>query len=332
MGSTVLVTGVSRTLGADVAVALSAEPGVQRVVAVDAAAPASDLRDTEFMRADLRNPLLGRIVADGVDTVVHLGLSADERAGTDRASQKENNVIGSMQLLAACQAQPRLRRIVLGSTAAVYGCSAADPAHFPEDWPVSAPRSGYTKDVVEVEQLVRGVGHRRPDVSTCVVRFTHLLGPSVDSPLTTYLRAPVVPVPFGYEARLQLLHEDDATQAVVLAALGTVGGIVNVAADGVITLAQGLRLLGHLGVPVPMTSGRLLSVLTRRTGLGRLADDHPDFLRWGRALDTARMRADLGLAPRWSTRSAFADFATGAAASASGRHGPVPAAPRGRIR
>ena len=38
---------------------------------------------------------------------------------------KEMNVIGTMQLLAACQKAPSVRRVVLKSTTAVYGSSSA---------------------------------------------------------------------------------------------------------------------------------------------------------------------------------------------------------------
>ena len=45
---------------------------------------------------------------------------------------KELNVIGTMQLLAACQQAPDLRKLVLKSSAAVYGASNRDPAMFTE--------------------------------------------------------------------------------------------------------------------------------------------------------------------------------------------------------
>ena len=53
--------------------------------------------------------------------------------------------------------------------------------------------------------------------------MAHIVGAAVESNLTDFLRAPVLPVPFGYDARWQLLHPDDAIAALV-AVLGEAHG------------------------------------------------------------------------------------------------------------
>ena len=45
---------------------------------------------------------------------------------------KEHNIIGTMQLLAACQQAPGLRKLVVRSSTAAYGASFRDPAVFTE--------------------------------------------------------------------------------------------------------------------------------------------------------------------------------------------------------
>ena len=90
---------------------------------------------------------------------------------------KEINVIGTMQLLAACQKAPArapARREVdrRRSTAS----SPRDPAMFTEDMGAKAlPRTGWGKDSVEVEGYVRGFSRRRPDVDVvhAAVRQRH---------------------------------------------------------------------------------------------------------------------------------------------------------------
>src|SRR5437016_14569974 len=103
----VLVTGVSRFLGGHLAARLAANPAVERVLGVDTAPPGRDLLRrmgrTEFVRADIRNPLIAKVIAGArVDTVVHTSLNSHSGSGS-RATMKEMNVIGTMQLLAACQ-------------------------------------------------------------------------------------------------------------------------------------------------------------------------------------------------------------------------------------
>ena len=184
----VLVTGVSRHLGGLLAARLVADPTIERVIGVDTVPPprelAGTLGRTEFVRADIRNPLIAKVIAAAeVDTVVHLNITATPRGAGGRASMKEMNVIGTMQLLAACQKSASVRRLVVKSTTAVYGSSSRDPALFTEETePKALPRSGYAKDAVEVEGYVRGFARRRPDVTVGVLRFTNFIGPADRQP------------------------------------------------------------------------------------------------------------------------------------------------------
>src|SRR6476469_6304192 len=175
----VLVTGVSRYLGGRLAAMLSADPSVERVIGVDVVPPTGDLGRTEFVRADIRNPIISKVIASaGGDTVVHMSVLAQPSSAGGRTVIKEVNVIGTMQLLAACQKARSVSTLVVKSSTTVYGASPKDPAMFTEDMePVSLPRSGFAKDSVEVEGYVRGFARRRPDAAVTVLRFANLIGP-----------------------------------------------------------------------------------------------------------------------------------------------------------
>jgi UDP-glucose 4-epimerase len=97
---------------------------------------------------------------------------------------KEQNVIGTMQLLAACQQAPQLKRLVMRSSTAAYGASFRDPAVFTEDTePREVPRGGYARDILDIEGYVRGFRRRRPDVAATVLRFAPFIGPSAETAL-----------------------------------------------------------------------------------------------------------------------------------------------------
>ncbi|HST84593.1 MAG TPA: NAD-dependent epimerase/dehydratase family protein [Kineosporiaceae bacterium] len=310
MGRVVLVTGVSRYLGGRFAKLLSGDPEVDRVIGVDVIPPPHDIGTTGFVRADIRNPVIGRIIEHaGVDTVVHMSVIATPMGAGGRVSMKEINVIGTMQLLAACQRSPSLRRLVVKSTSAVYGSSPRDPALFSEDLVGKVPpRSGWGKDSVEVEGYVRGFSRRRPDVDVVTLRLANLVGPGIRTPMTDYFSLPVIPTVLGFDPRLQFLHEDDSLEALRLAALRDVSGVVNVAGDGVISLGQAARIAGRPTAPVPPMLGGAVRMLYRRTGLTDFSPEQIRYLSYGRGLDTTRMRAMLGLVPQYSTREAFLDF------------------------
>jgi UDP-glucose 4-epimerase len=314
MGQVVLVTGVSRYLGGRFARMLTRHPQVERVVGVDVVPPAHDIGAAEFVRADIRNPVIARVLGRAeVDTVVHMNVIATPTSVGGRVSMKEINVIGTMQLLAACQKAPSVRRLVVKSTGAVYGSSPHDPAMFTEDSEAKVlPRSGWGKDSVEVEGYVRAFARRRPDVDVAVLRFASFAGPGIRTTLTDHFALPVVPTVLGFDGRLQFVHEDDGLRAMMLAATGPVTGVVNVAGDGVVTATQAARLAGRLTLPVPASALPRLRPLLRRSGVAAdLTPEHVAYLSHGRVLDTTRMRADLGLDPRWTSRTAFADFVRG---------------------
>ena len=238
----VLVTGVSRYLGTRLASCLAADPSIERIIGVDTVPPRAEalpqLGRTEFVRADIRNPLIAKVIAScEVDTVVHMNVIATPLGAGGRTAMKEINVIGTMQLLAACQKAPSMRRLVVKSTTAVYGASPRDPALFTEDVePRSLPKSGYAKDAVEVEGYVRGFGRRRPDVTLSLLRFTNFIGATIETPLTRYFSLPVVPTVLGFDPRIQLCHEDDGIEVLRRCTLEDHPGIFNVGGTGVLLL------------------------------------------------------------------------------------------------
>ncbi|HEY0814780.1 MAG TPA: NAD-dependent epimerase/dehydratase family protein [Pseudonocardia sp.] len=319
MPSVVLVTGVSKFLGGHLAARLAADPTIDRVLGVDTVPPPRDLLRrmgrAEFVRADIRNPLIAKVISQAsVDTVVHASLSANPGTSGGRTAMKEMNVIGTMQLLAACQKATTVRRLVLKSTTAVYGSSPRDPALFDETMtPKDLPSGGYAKDAVEIEGYLRGFARRRPDASVTVLRFANFIGPRIDTVFTRYFALPVVPTVLGFDARVQLLHEEDALAVLERAVGNELPGTFNVAADGVLMLSQAIRRAGRIALPVP---GPAVGPLSRVFRGARLVDFSPEQMRllnFGRVVDNRRLRSQFGFEPRWTTVQAFDDYVRGRA-------------------
>lgn len=308
MTRVVLVTGVARQPGEGLARALAGEPGIDRVVGVDVVPPRRSLAPAEFIRADVRGTALSRLLdAYEVDTVVHAGvLTGPGRAG-GRAAQKEINVIGGMQLLAACQRAERLTKLVVRSSVAVYGLSPRNPALFTEDEPPRRPpSSGFAKDVVEIEGYTRGFARRRPEVTVTTLRCAYVLSP--ESSFARYLALPVVPTILGYDARLQLLHSADAAEALRRATVADHPGTYNVAGPGVVTASQAAHLAGRATVPVlSLAVGPVTGMLRR----ARLVDVNPELaasLMHSQVVDTSKLQAEFGWAPERTTRQALSDY------------------------
>ena len=317
MGKVVLVTGVARQLGGRFVRRIQRDPDVDRVIGVDAVPPEHHLGGAEFLKADIRHPAIARVLAEtGVDTVVHMdinGTPLGKRGG--RASVKETNVIGTMQLLGACQKAPNVQRLVIKSSTSVYGSAPRDPAVFTETTtPKSLPSGGFAKDIVEVEGYVRGFARRRPDVAVCVLRFANILGPCADSPLAEYFSLPVWPTVLGYDPRLQFVHEDDAIEVLRIAAAtprrGTLNsGTFNIAGDGVLLLSQTSRRLGRPTVPLLLPTVTWAGTALRSVGITDFSPEQIRLLTHGRVVETTQMRETLGFHPKYTTAETFAEFA-----------------------
>ncbi|MFZ0121197.1 MAG: NAD-dependent epimerase/dehydratase family protein [Pseudonocardiaceae bacterium] len=319
--STVLVTGASRFIGGRLAVRLAADPEIDRVLAVDTVPPGPELLRrmgrAEFVRADLSDPLIAKVISTAnVDTVVHASTSANPpgsggyRGG--RSAIKQMNVIGTMQLLAACQKSTTVARLVVKSTGAVYGASSLDQAMFTERDELNAiPATGYATDAVEIEGYIRGFARRREDVDVTVLRFADIIGPRVDTTLSRYFSLPAVPTVLGYDGRLQLLHEQDALAVLERATRAQLPGVFNVGGDGVLLVSQAIRRLGRIPIPIPAPAVDAVGRLLHSVSL--VDDEHTRFLNSGRVLDTTRLRTEFGFVPKWTTVEAFDDFVRGAA-------------------
>jgi UDP-glucose 4-epimerase len=325
MARVVLVTGVSSHLGAEVAGVLRDEPGIERLIEVagpgagddgGTAAPAAgstsaeaDGRaDEEVVRLDVRTTEIGGLIeATGADTVVHLGIATAPRSAGGRASMKETNVIGAMQLLNACQRSSTVRKLVVRSSTAVYGTSARDPAVFTEDMEPRASH-GYAKDVLEVESYVRGLARRRPDITVSVLRFVNFLGPGADSALSRYFRMPVTPTVLGYDPRIQFVDIVDAIEVIRRMVTEEHPGTFNVTGRGVMLISQCLRRAGRVAVPIP---AQMLATVAD-LGRGLFPDVSPEqrnLLRFGRVVAGTKLETELGWVPRYTTQEAFARFA-----------------------
>ena len=313
MSRVVLITGVSRYLGGLLASTLSRDTSIERIIGVDVVPPRQDVGRTEFVRADIRNPIIAKVIASAhVDTVVHMSVIATPFGAGGRTAMKEINVIGTMQLLAACQKAPSLQKLVVKSTTAIYGSSSRDPALFAEGMePRAQFRTGYGKDSTEVEGYVRGLGRRRPDVDVTLLRFANFIGPRIDTPLTRYFSLPVVPRVFGFDPRVQFIHEDDGIEVLRRAVVDDHRGTFNVAGSGVLLVSQAIRRAGRPSVQVLSPAVSVVGSLFRRAGLVDFSPEQMQFLQFGRGVDVTRLHEDFGFTPAYTTVQAFDDFVTG---------------------
>jgi UDP-glucose 4-epimerase len=299
----ILITGLSTYWGARLARELEQNPDVEAIVGVDSADPAGELERTEFVRVGTQHALLRRVVeAAEIDTVIDTRLVVDSTVTTSRRAH-ENNVIGTMNILAACSGpDSSVRKFIFKSSAHYYGCNQDDPAFFTE--PMGRPHPPSTpieRDIVEAEASIAEFREKNPDVCVTAFRFANVLGPDVQTAHTRLFDLPVIPMILGFDPRYQFVHEDDVVNALKHAALHDLPGIFNIAGDGVLAFTEVCSLLGKQFLPVlPPWGTGIAAQAMRRFGVV-IPPDMLGQLRFGRGLDNRRFKA-TGFGYRFTTR------------------------------
>jgi UDP-glucose 4-epimerase len=293
MSRRVLITGLSTYWGGRLAQALEQNPEIETVIGIDRRPPKLALERTEFVQVSDAHSLIRRIVeAAEIDTIVDTRLVVDSIV-TSRARAHENNVIGTMNVLAAAGGPSSpVRKLVFKSSARYYGSEQDDPAFFTEAMRrPHAPGTPIERDICEAEANVSDFRHKNPDTTVSVLRFANALGPDLKTSWQSYLHLPVIPAILGFDPRVQFIHEDDMANCLEHAVKYDLDGTFNCAADGVLVLSEVVDLLGKTMVPVLPPWGTALAAQgLRRAGVPIQSEMLPS-LRFGRALDNRRYKA-----------------------------------------
>src|SRR5229473_2747573 len=305
----VLITGVSNPLGAEVARRIA--PQVPLLFGCDVNDPVSALEEMDFVHADTRLSVIGKLVRRlHIDTVVHLAVMVDS-PGEER-SIHETNVIGTMNVLVGCSAPSSpVRRLIVKSSQAVYGAGPTDPSFFSEDMTsAERPASFMTRELLDMEQLINEFALRFESCHVSVLRLGYRV--SEDTTLARYLSLPIVPTFVGFDPRLQLLHEDDAVEAIVRAVLGDHPGVFNVAASGVVLLSQAIAIMGGAPAPVLPPYGRWIGRLALRAAAHVNLQAHlADLIAFGSVVDCSKLETEFGWKPAYTSRAVMDALARG---------------------
>jgi UDP-glucose 4-epimerase len=308
--SRVLVTGLSSYWGGRLAQELESDASVEVIVGVATEDPSCPLERTEFVRVGTHHALLRRIVhAAEIDTVIDTRLIVDSATAPARVAH-EQNVIGTMNILAACGGPDSpVTKVVFKSSAHYYGCERDDPSFFTEQMRrPHPPQTRLESDIVEADDAVQAFAARNPDITVTTLRFCNGLGPDLHTTHSRLLALPAVPGILGFDPRYQFIHEDDIVGALHHAATNTLPGIYNAAPDGVLVLSEVASLLGKPYAPVLPPWGTGLA--TRAWGLLgiRVPEEMRRQLRYGRGLDNRKLKQS-GYRFRLTTRETVQAFA-----------------------
>jgi UDP-glucose 4-epimerase len=243
----VLITGISGGQGRLVARRLAEE---HRVIGVDVVRWRNCPEGIKTFQVDLRKRRFEDIVRRERPTaVVHMAVLRHGQGGA--LARHDVNVRGTKEMLDHC-VKYGVQRLLVLSDSHIYGAFPENPYYMDEDSPVSASRSyPEIRDLVELDTLASAFIWKNPEIKTCVLRPCNVLGPHVNSLLCDYLSLARVPTVMGFNPMMQLIHEDDITEAIALALDREIQGVFNVAGPGEVPLHTAIQETGGVAWPIP---------------------------------------------------------------------------------
>jgi UDP-glucose 4-epimerase len=202
-----------------------------------------------------------------------------------------------------------VKKMVVLSSGYVYGALPENPYHLDEEAPLSASRTyPEIRDLVEVDSLASSHIWRWPEMATSVLRPVNVLGPTVHSLVSEYLRQSRVPTVLGFDPMMAFIHEDDIADAVALAVQHELRGVFNVAGPGEVPVHTAIRETGGTAWPIPDPPARWLFGRLFRFGLIPYPAGLIDFLKFPVSLAGDRFVAATGFRCQYGLPEIFASI------------------------
>jgi UDP-glucose 4-epimerase len=245
----------------------------------------------------------------GIDTVVHLAsiLRAPKGAPADLAYRVD--VLGTKNILEACE-DSLATRLIVTSSGAAYGYHPDNPEWLDENDPLRGnDEFEYSKNKRLIETMLAQWREERPELKQVVFRPGTIVGEDVHSPVTDLFEKPVMLGIVGSESPFVFIWDQDLVACLVDAVFSDKVGIYNQAGDGSLTPREIARMLNKPYVPLPGSLVKAILWALKRLGLTENGPERVAFLRYRPVLSNRRLKEEYGYTPKLTSREAFELYA-----------------------
>lgn len=287
---TVAVTGASGAVGIPVLRRLVAADGVGKVYGIDLTRPpaAAQVHGVAWRTCDIRDPGLVQKLS-GVGVVVHCAVDRSPEA--EPADRHDRNVTGTRTVVTAAAAAG-VRRVVLVTSATVYGAAPDNPVPLDEDAPLRAEPEGLPADLLEIEDIAAVSRAIHPGLDVIVLRPAALAGPGIDTLVTRHFAAPRLLSVRDTEMRWQFCHVDDLAAAVEVAVLGRLDAdSATVGCEGSLSQDEVAAVSGLRTIEVPATMAFATAERLHRAGVVPSPASELAYVAYPWVVPSTRLRA-----------------------------------------
>ncbi|MGH3242987.1 MAG: NAD-dependent epimerase/dehydratase family protein, partial [Spirillospora sp.] len=298
-GPVVAVTGAASGAGQLLAARLADRQEVRKVVAIDG--QRGDVPGVTWRVVDIRDPLLSNRLSD-VDVIVNLDVA--HSPDLDPRERRTHNVRGAQTVVTAAAAA-RVRRVVLVTSAMVYGAEPDNEVPLDEDAPLLAEAStSIAGDYLEMEELAVTAPVTHPGLEVAVVRPAALAGPGVDSVITRHFEAPRLLSVKGSTPGWQFCHIADLASALEVVVTEEITGPLAVGCEGWLGPDEVTEITGKRSFELPAALTFGMAQRLHRLGMTPAPATDLHYVAYPWVVDCARLRA-AGWKPLYDNAAAL---------------------------
>ena len=309
----VLVTGAAGYVGRLCVAALATRRNeLSALVALDwtEVEPSERLAGVVYEQGDICDPALDELFRKhGIDTVVHLASIVRAPKGAPEDLAYRVDVLGTQNILEACEAA-KATRLIVTSSGAAYGYHPDNPDWLDENDPLRGnDEFEYSKHKRMVEDMLARWREERPELRQLVFRPGTVVGPDVHSPVTDLFEKPVILGIVGSDSPFVFIWDQDLVACLVDAVFSDKVGVYNQAGDGALTPREIAKMLKKPYVPLPASLVKSILWALKSVGLTENGPERVNFLRYRPVLSNRRLKEEYGYIPKLSSREAFELYA-----------------------
>ncbi len=313
VGPAVLVTGAAGYVGRLCVAALAKRQGeLSALVALDwtEVEPSERVANVVYEQGDICDPALEELFRKhGIDTVVHLASIVRVPKGAPKDLAYRVDVLGTQNILEACEAA-KATRLIVTSSGAAYGYHPDNPDWLDENDPLRGnDEFDYSKHKRIVEDMLARWREERPELRQIVFRPGTVVGPDVHSPVTDLFEKPVILGIVGSDSPFVFIWDQDLVDCLVDAVFSDKVGVYNQAGDGALTPREIAKMLKKPYLPLPASLVKTILWALKSLGLTENGPERVNFLRYRPVLSNRRLKEEYGYTPKLSSREAFELYA-----------------------
>ena len=304
----VAVTGAAGYIGSRLIARLERDESIERILAVDVRPLRGDVSSkVAFVERDVTTPLAGVLSQFGIQSVAHLAFILNP--GHNSRLARRINVEGASGVFESC-VQAGVGHVLYLSSSSVYGARPTNQPMLSEESPVRPlPGFQYSEDKVHSEARLDEVVARHPGLRATILRTCPVMGPGADNFISRSLSRSFLVKVRGYDPPVQFLHEDDLIDVMHQCLAQRTAGVFNLGGDDPIPWSEAVSILGRRLVTLP--AALLYPAVSLTWGMRIQSESPPrglDFIRYPWTVSSDKIRRELGVRLRYSSREALESF------------------------